>query len=297
MKKKSCFLVRACTFFCVFMFCAAALAKDPQLVPRRLSSTGDSMTEAVNAELPGANHWASWVNGYHWFWQWLFGMTDVYSHNQRITRNFGRRGRKNFMEAKSGADMFDFPGQTAQAVSHQAQYVTVLMGHNDVCKGDFADIPTDEEFEANFRAGLANLKNGLPAGATIYVIGIADIHRLWDIAKHKKALGIVDCEVLWAGSVLDWFPCATMLSPLNREADRQYARSRNIAFNNILERVAKEYEANDPHHYYVYTDAVFNYSYVESHVSDIDCFHPSAFGQKELSRETWDTGPFSAYQR
>jgi len=38
-------------------------------------------------------------------------------------------------------------------------------------------------------------------------------------------------------------------------------------------------------------------SFDEKQVSDIDCFHPSASGQKKLSRITWNDGPFQAYQR
>jgi len=273
------------------------LEKSPQLAPKRLSTTGDSMTEAIDAELPAANHWASWANGYHGFWQWLFCLTDVNSHNQRITRNFGCRGRRNYMEAVSGADMFDFPWQAQQAVDHKAQYVTVLMGHNDVCQHDFADIPTDEEYEVNLCEGMETLRTGLPKGATVYVVGIVDIYRLWEIARHKKALGIVDCEILWAFTLLDLFPCGTMLNPLNSEADRQFTRDRNIRFNEILERVTAEYEATDPDHHYFFTDVVFDYQFVESQVSDIDCFHPSASGQKLLSRITWQAGPFSAYER
>jgi len=92
----------------------------PQLAPTRLSSTGDSITEAFDAELPLANHWASWANGYQDFWTWLFGLTDVNSHNQRIDRNFGQEDRTNFIEAVSGSDSFDFPGQAMQAVDHPA---------------------------------------------------------------------------------------------------------------------------------------------------------------------------------
>jgi lysophospholipase L1-like esterase len=299
MKKRVNILLSAFIVLFVLLISTNVLAQTKgvnPLVPKRLSSTGDSITEAIDAELPLANHWASWVNGYHGFWEWLFGLTNVYSHNQRITKNFGSWGRRNYMEAKSGADMFDFPGQTFGSVSHQAQYVTVFMGHNDVCQNHFSDIPTDDEFEATFRAGLENLKKGLPVGATIYVVGIADIYRLWQIAQDKKAFGIVDCEVLWATTLLDLFPCGTMLSPLNQEADRQLTRERNIAFNTILKRVTEEYNGNDPYHYYYYTDVVFNYPFVESQVSDIDCFHPSASGQKELSKGTWDAGPFGGYQ-
>jgi lysophospholipase L1-like esterase len=304
MKRRIHILWPSVTFLVILVASMTVMAQEivilkdaPQLVPKRLSSTGDSITEAIDAELPFGNHWASWVNGYHGFWEWLFGLTNVYSHNQRITKNFGSWGRKNFMEAKSGADMFDFPGQTLGSVNHQAHYVTVLMGHNDVCQNHFADIPSDTVFEANFRTGLENLETWLPRGATIYVVGIVDVYRLWEIARDKKSLGIVDCEAVWATTLVDLFPCGTMLSPLNTEADRQFTRSRNLAFNEILMRVTNEFNQNDLHHYYLYTDVVFGYPFVESQVSDIDCFHPSAPAQRDLSKVTWNAGPFGAYQR
>lgn len=272
---------------------AAADTKAQPLCPKRLSSTGDSMTEAIDAELPAANHWASWANGYHGFWEWLLGLTNVNSHNQRITKAFGSLGRANYMEARSGADMFDFPAQALQAASRRATYVTVLMGHNDVCQDRFIDIPSDEVFEAKFREGMETLKNELPAGATVYVVGIVDIYRLWEVARDKKALGIVDCEVLWATTLLKLFPCGTMLNPLIGEAGRQYTRARILAFNAILERVTQEYDVGDSNHHYVYTPAAFEYRFDERHVSDIDCFHPSAFGQKTLSAETWNQALFA----
>jgi len=284
------------TLVLVFVFTSTAYAKDPQLVPKRLASTGDSISAGIDVEYYGQNANASWVNGYYGFWQWLLGLTNVKSHNQRITANWGSWGRKNYMDAVSGADIFDLPGQTAQAVSQSAQYVTVFMGHNDVCQNHPWEIPSDATFEANLRAGMENLKNGLPAGATVYVLAIVDIRQLYEVAKDKEALGILDCEILWATTLLGWFPCGTMLSPLNTEADRQYTRSRNIAFNNILEQVTAEYQANDPHHHYYFSSLPFVYPFVEGDVSDLDCFHPFAQGQTTLSRESWNDGPFSAYQ-
>jgi len=282
---------------------AAAEAKDPRLAPKRLSSVGDSITEAINAEEYNPlrpinpNHWASWANGYHGFWEWLLGRTDVNSHNERISRNFGSSNRVNYMEAKSGADSFDIPYQTSQSVAHTATYVPVFMGHNDACQSSFARIPSDAQFEANVRAGLDAMKAGLPAGATVYVVGIVDVYRLWALGSQLSSLGILDCRAIWAASLLSWYPCATMLSPLNSEADRQYTRSRIIGFNAILQRLANEYEAADARHYYAYTDAAFQYAFSPSQVSGFDCFHPSASGQAELSRVTWAAGPFGAYNR
>ncbi len=276
-----------------------ALAKDPQRVPKRLSTVGDSITEAINAEefnpfiFITPNHWASWANGYRGFWEWLLGRTNVKSHNQRISSKFGSRRRKNFMEAVSGADSFDIAPQMAGSVSHSADYVTLFMGHNDVCQNSFADIPTDAEFEANVRAGFDQLVAGLPNGATVYTLGLVDIYKLWELGPQLSgALGI-SCELIWATTLLGIFPCGTMLNPLNSEADRQYTRSRNIAFNEILEDLVAEYDANDPHHYWQYTSMAFDTDFVPSEVSPFDCFHPSAAGQKRLSRESWQVGPFA----
>lgn len=199
------------------------------------------------------------------------------------------------MEAVSGADSFDFPGQAQQSVDHAAEYVTVLMGHNDVCQDDFPDIPTDAEFEANMRAGLDSLRDGLPVGATVYVVGIVDIYKLWALGDELDALGLIPCEWLWATTLFNLFPCGTMLDPLNSEEDRQFTRSRNVAFNEILRDLAEEYSATDPDHFYQYTDVVFEAEFAASEVSGIDCFHPSAKGQRRLSRITWDAGPFGGF--
>ena len=278
---------------------AAASAKDPRRVPKRLSSVGDSITEAINAEefnifqIVTPNHWASYVNGYRGFWEWLLGRTNVNSHNQRITSKYGSSGRKNFMQGVSGADSYDVPPQTAQSVANAADYVTVFMGHNDVCQSSFSDIPTDAEFEANIRAGFENLRGGLPNGATIYTLAIVDVYKLWQLGPQLSGAFGISCEVIWATTLLDIFPCGTMLNPLNSEADRQYTRSRNAAFNVILEDLVAEYQANDPHHHWEWTDLTATTSFVPSEVSPYDCFHPSAAGQKRLSAESWAAGPFA----
>jgi lysophospholipase L1-like esterase len=276
-------------------------AKDPQRVPKRLSSVGDSITEAINAEefnpfvIITPNHWASWANGYHGFWEWLLGRTNVHSHNQRITSAFGSRNRKNYMEAVSGADSFDLAPQMGQSVSHAADYVSVFMGHNDVCQDSFSDIPTDAQFEANVRAGFDQLEASLPNGATVYTLAIVDIYKLWELGPQLSGFLGISCETIWATTLLGIFPCGTMLNPLNSEADRQYTRSRNIAFNQILEDLVAEYDANDTHHYWEFSDLTFETEFVPSEVSPFDCFHPSAEGQTRLSEESWLTGPFGGY--
>jgi hypothetical protein len=142
---------------------------------------------------------------------------------------------------------------------------------------------------------MDTLLGNLPNGATVQVVAISNLKRLYDIGKDKTALGIVDCEVLWASTVLG-FPCGSMLSPSNSEADRLYVQSRNIGYNQILDDVTKEKKAQHPGKFISFTDVSFHYQFAESDISNIDCYHPSSIGQKILARETWNNGFFQAYQ-
>jgi len=278
---------------------AAAQDKDPRRVPLRLVSLGDSVTEAINAEewhpwRPlTENKWASWVNGYRKDWDDLLDRTDVNSHNQRITDAFGKKKRKNKQAASTGAETDKLSKQARKAVKGKADYVTVLIGQNDVCGDDFSEIPTDAEFEANVRAGFDQLRDGLPPGATVYTLAIVDIYRLWQIGDALDAFGIIECSELWDILRDEDIPCATMLDPDNTEADRQFTRERIVAFNEILADLVAEYEAADPQHYWHWTDVSFTLAWDDEHVSPFDCFHPSADGQELLSAETWAVGPFA----
>ena len=264
-----------------------------QATPKRLYSNGDSITRAFDADFPADNLNVSWVNGYFGFWEQLFGLPNVKAHNQRITANFGSSGRANFIAAVNGARVDDLATQAASAAGKNISYATVMLGGNDVCRDTIADLPSDAEFEANVRAGMATLLANLPSNATVQVVSIPNIKRLYDIGQDKEALGIVDCEVLWAGTVLG-FPCGSMLSPFNSEADRLYVQSRNVGYNTILQNVTQELDAANPE-FLFFADA-YSFNFVQNEISNLDCFHPSWRGQRTLSREIWNNGPFRDFQ-
>jgi lysophospholipase L1-like esterase len=275
-----------------------ASALEPgQSPPKRLYSIGDSITRAVNANLPFDNVNNSWVNGYYGFWEWLFGLPNIKSHNQRISANFGSSGRKNWIAAQNGAQTNDLVSQATGTAGRNVTYATVMLGANDVCRESFADLPADDEFKTSFSDGMDILLGNLPNGATVQVVAIPDLKRLYDIGKDKTALGIVDCEVLWATTVLG-FPCGSMLSPSNSEVDRLYVQSRNIGYNRILKEVTEEKQAEHQTSgkFVSFTEVSFTYEFTETDISDIDCYHPSWRGQRTLATITWDAGPFQAYQ-
>lgn len=266
-----------------------------QSVPKRLFSAGDSITRAFDANLPADNLNLSWVNGYYGFWEEFFGLPNIKSHNQRIDANWGTAGRINVIAAQNGARVDDLVAQASQAAGRGVTYATVMLGGNDVCRDTIADLPTDAEFTADFTAGMDALLAHLGDGATVQVVAIPDVKRLYDVGLDKTALGIADCETLWELTVLG-FPCGSMLSPSNTEADRLYVRQRNIGYNAILAAVTAQKAAEHPEKFISYTDVTFTYPFQAGDVSNIDCFHPSANGERLIAKGTWDTGFFAHMQ-
>ena len=270
-------------------------AKTCRSVPNRLFSTGDSITRAFDANLPADNLNLSWVNGYHGFWEELLGLPDIKSHNQRIDANWGTAGRTNTIAAQNGARVDDLVAQAGGAAGRDVTYATVMLGGNDVCRDTIADLPTDAQFEADFTAGMDVLLANLADGATVQVVAIPDVKRLYDIGLDKTALGITDCQTLWDLTALG-FPCGSMLSPSNTEADRLYVRDRNIGYNAILSSVTAQKAAEHPNLFISYTDITFTYPFGAGDISDLDCFHPSTSGERLIAKGTWDTGFFALNQ-
>ncbi len=68
-------------------------------------------------------------------------------------------------------------------------------------------MPTDQEISAHVQATLAYLDQNLPAGASVVVVGIPDIKRLYDVAiSGEGAFGLIDCPAIWQTTALG-FPC------------------------------------------------------------------------------------------
>lgn len=263
--------------------------------PLRLFSAGDSITRAFDADLPADNLSLSWVNGYHGFWEDFFGRPNVKSHNQRIDANWGTAGRTNVIAAQNGARVDDLAAQASQAAGRGITYATVMLGGNDVCRDSIADLPTDAQFAAHFGAGMDALLAHLPDGATVQVVAIPDVKRLYDVGLDKTALGITNCESLWELTAMG-FPCGSMLSPSNSEADRLYVRQRNIGYNAILASVTAQKAAQHPKKFLHYTDVTFTYPFQSGDISDLDCFHPSWRGERLIAKGVWDAGPFAHMQ-
>ena len=225
-------------------------------------STGDSITRAFGsgssvADVP-ENSWSTGTN------------SAVNSHYQRILA--ANSAVSSFNAAVSGAKMVDLSAQMNVAIAKNADYLTILMGANDVCASDEASMTPVATFRSQFQAALASLSSGLP-DARIFVASIPDIYNLW-LILHKNAAAVS----LWSMGI-----CPAMLAKPDMEDQpnndrRARVRQRIIDFNTQLAQICATFL-----HCRFDNNAVFNDPFTPADVSGLDYYHPSVIGQSRLA--------------
>lgn len=250
------------------VFALTVTASAQGAYPNSIASTGDSITRAFNdcwfpyIDCPSA----SWTTG-----------TASYSHYRRIQgTNPGITGRS-YNHAVSGADMADLHGQVQGVIGRRAEYVTILMGANDVCASSEAGMTPVATFRAQFEQAMAALSAGLPS-SRIFVSSIPDIYQLFSLYRYD-----LGANAVWAIAGI----CQSMLAyPFSNlpgdVARRARVRQRNIDYNTQLAQVCALYAQCRTD-----SNAVFNTAFVRSDVSTRDYFHPSVNGQVKLAAVTW----------
>jgi lysophospholipase L1-like esterase len=240
-------------------------------LPASMGSIGDSITQAANPDvlaIGGSNPHLSWATGDD-------PKDGTESHYERIRKDQPSIGGRNRNRAVSGARMADAPAQARQVVADRVEYVTFLMGANDVCRRSVSEMTAVDRFESDFRSSLTVLTEGLPE-ARVLVISIPDLHRLYELLKD-------DPEV--AGAWRRFGICATVLGPATSADDREAARTRWAAFNDALERACGEFPRCRWD-----GGAASRHEFARDDVSSLDWFHPSRRGQQVLAEVTWKAG-------
>ena len=250
---------------------SAAAAVPP--LPNSMASTGDSITRAFNTGFfPFLdNPAASWSTG---------TSTTVDSHYRRILARNGAISGKNFNHAKSGAKMVDLNAQAAAVNTRKVQYVTILMGGNDVCTSTEAGMTAVATFSAQFKAAMDTLATGSPS-ANVYVVSIPNAYNLWVILKDNAS-----ARSAWSSFGICQALLANPLSTAPADADRRArVKQRNIDFNSELQQACALYARCR-----FDSNAVFNTAFIPSDISTRDYFHPSLAGQKKLASVSWSAG-------
>jgi lysophospholipase L1-like esterase len=245
---------------------AAASAATGPALPDSMAAIGDSITQAVDV----CCFYGNWPSH-----SWSTGaavLDGIASHYERIrARNPTIRGQR-WNNAVSGARMADAPGQARRTVGQGAEYVTILMGANDLCGWDGTLTPT-ATFRAQFTETLDILRAGLP-GSHVFVASIPNLYQLWSVLRTDPV-----AQVVWQAAGI----CPSMLNFFNSPADRQAVIDRERELNDVLRGVCATWSNcrfDD--------DLVYDYDFTRDLVSRLDYFHPSLAGQATLAALTWE---------
>ena len=241
--------------------------------PRSIASTGDSITRAYNTGwFPYVdNPSASWSTGTN---------STVRSHYTRLLALQPLISGHAYNDAKSGAKMVDLAGQMTTAAGQRVDYVTVLMGGNDVCTSSESTMTSVTNFRAQFTSAMNVITTKSPS-TRVYVVSIPNVYQLWNVLKSNGTAR----AVWWTFGV-----CQSMLanpeSTAQADVDRR-ARvlQRDVDFNTALAQVCALYtqcrfDGN----------AVFNTTFTAADITTRDYFHPSVSGQAKPASVSWSAG-------
>jgi len=255
----------------LFSSVVAAVGATP--LPRSMASTGDSITRAFNTGwFPYIdNPAASWSTGTN---------STVHSHYSRLLALQPSISGHAFNDAKSGAKMIDLAGQLTTAANQRVDYVTVLIGGNDVCTSTESTMSSVATFHSQFVAAMDAITTTSPS-TRVYVVSIPNVYNLWSVFKSNAT-----ARTVWALFGVCQSMLANPLSTTQADVDRRaHVLQRDIDFNATLQSVCALYV-----HCRFDDNAVFNTTFVASDITTRDYFHPSISGQAKLATVSWAAG-------
>lgn len=242
-------------------------------LPHSIASTGDSITRAYNTgffpyvDNPSAS-WSTGTNG------------TVRSHYTRLIALQPLISGHSFNDAKSGAKMVDLNGQMTTAAGQRADYVTVLMGGNDVCTSSETTMTSVTNFRAQFTTAMNTITTSSPS-TSVFVTSIPNVYQLWNVLHNNGTARFVwglfsVCQSMLAN------PASTAQADVDRRAR---VLQRDVDFNAALQEICAQYVKCR-----FDNNAVFNTAFTSGDVTTRDYFHPSISGQAKLAAVSWSAG-------
>lgn len=233
--------------------------------PSSMASAGDSITRGFDATSSGC----FLLDCPKYSWSTGGSVSSQYAKLLAVNRAISGH---NLNDAKTGAKMSDLAGQLATAASQNVDYLTILMGANDLCTSSTSTMTSTATFQSQFQSALSAYVAARP-GSKVFVSSIPNIYQLWSLL-HTNTSAVFT----WSAFGI----CQSMLSTSGTSASRQAVVDREVAFNQILASVCGQYtqcrfDGN----------ATYNTAFAKSDVSTVDYFHPSVSGQAKLASVTW----------
>ncbi len=254
----------ALPFCALISLCSTAFAED--LPTFYLGSLGDSISAGFNAGSPLDQRDKSWSAG-----------TAIESHAVRIKNQLGSNVVvKN--ASKSGAKTQDIVAQTQRLVGDNfaPDYVTYLIGANDVCGGTKEPGELAALGKKTLEESLTLLKAANPR-VKVLVAAVPNLLYLNELLKSDA-----QCASRWKAFNI----CASFMGGNIQEQNKGIERW--TAYNQMLSQFADDHPENVK-----FSSKAGERIFLSKDVSRIDCFHPSIEGQKTLSETTWSEGWFA----
>ncbi len=253
---------------------AAPAGAAPPPPPSSIASLGDSITRAFDVCCFYGDHPSN---------SWATGKTSGWTASRATTSGCWPAtpavSGHQFNDAVTGAKMADGPGQAQRAVAQGAQYVTILLGANDLCTSSLATMTPVATFLRQFQTTMATLDPDA-RNVHVFVSSIPNVLQLWNVLHTNGAARFV-----WSVAKI----CQSLLAASNGDAQRQAVLAREQQLNQVLGDVCGQY-AN------CHFDrlATFDIQFTAGDVSVLDYFHPDLDGQRKLAETTWNASWFAA---
>ena len=238
----------------------------PPGLPLSVAAAGDSITRAYDATVFGC--FLADCPSYSWS---TGTSSSVSSHYSRIRAAQPGVAVTAANVARTGTRMADLDRQL-KLIGAGVQYVTVLMGANDVCTSSAATMTDPALFRKQFADAMGTFFGTHP-DSYAFVSSIPNVRQLYELLKGNRT-----ATSTWRNFGI----CQSMLAATNTTAQRDAVSAREAEFNKALAEVCASlarcrWDGG----------AAFGYAFTTRDVSTIDHFHPSVTGQASLARVSW----------
>lgn len=199
----------------------------------------------------------------------------VESHYRRLRER--RPALRGYNRAAPGARAAALAGQARAAVRDRADYVTVLIGANDACRGGIDAMTPVATFRDQVDTGLRALRAGRPR-ARVLVVSVPDLYRLWQVGHTDRR-----AVRAWSRGI-----CPALLAdPTDTgsaaAARRARFRERIDDYNEQLRAACRAYGSRCRWD----GGAAHRVRFDLDQVNSLDWFHPNTSGQDRLADVTW----------
>lgn len=238
-------------------------------LPDSMTALGDSVTTAFGSCLVLAScQRNSWSTG--------DGRRVESLYRRLVTANPALSGKARNLAAP-GARAASLPAQATTAVRADVDYLTVLIGANDACRGGIDAMTPVTAFRADLDRALKVIKDKRPR-ARLLVLSVPDLNRLWEV-------GHTDDRAVraWRRGI-----CPALLANATSNAPADVARraafaERVDAYNDQLEAACRRYGSRCRYD----GGAAHRVRFSLDMVNPLDYFHPNVAGQNRLAEVAW----------